>query len=73
MLQCLIPVAAMLHIEKKLVVEGGTDVSKSPPLESFTTCLLPLMSRMGIQVKIEKVKKGYYPKAGGSIAYSVSC
>lgn len=71
MLQCLIPIAAMLHIEKPLVVEGGTDVSKSPPLDSFATCLLPLLKQMGVQVTLEKVKKGYYPKGGGSITYSV--
>jgi RNA 3'-terminal phosphate cyclase len=26
---------------------------------------------MGVEVKLEKVKKGYYPKGGGSITYTV--
>ena len=73
MLQSLIPIAAMLGFTKNMVVEGGTDVSKSRPLESFTTCLIPLMAKMGVEVRLEKVKKGYYPKGGGSITYNVSC
>lgn len=73
MLQSLIPIAAMLGYKKDLVVEGGTDVSKSPPLECFATCLIPLMAKMGVEVKLVKVKKGYYPKGGGSITYNVSC
>lgn len=28
---------------------------------------------MGLEVKFDKVKKGYYPKGGGSIVYSVTC
>lgn len=48
MLQSLIPIAAMLGMTKNMVVEGGTDVSKSPPLESFEKCLIPLMARMGV-------------------------
>lgn len=50
MMQCLIPVFTALGYEKIVKINGGTDVSRSPPLESIKLGLIPLLSKMGINL-----------------------
>ena len=52
MLQCFIPVFAALGYDRSVKVEGGTDVSRSPCLESIELGLKPLMSQMGVDLQI---------------------
>lgn len=66
-LQCLIP--AILGASKPVTVsfEGGaTDTSGAPPLDYFEHVFAWFLGRMGIDVKLEVSRRGYYPK-GGSI------
>jgi RNA 3'-terminal phosphate cyclase len=35
MMQCLVPVLTFLNYEKEVKIIGGTDVSRSPPVESI--------------------------------------
>lgn len=48
MMQCLVPVFACLGYDQVVRVNGGTDVSRSPPMESIKLALMPLLSKMGI-------------------------
>ena len=48
MMQCLVPVFTGLGYDKMVRINGGTDVSRSPPLESIRLALIPLLTRMGI-------------------------
>lgn len=43
----------------------------SPPSRIVKKILVPLLSKMGINLKIIKIKSGYYPKGRGFIQYSV--
>jgi RNA 3'-terminal phosphate cyclase (ATP) len=67
MMQCLVPVFAGIGYDKLVKVNGGTDVSRSPPLESVRLGLIPLLSRMGVRLSIEDIKPGYYPVGRGYI------
>ena len=50
MMQCLVPVFAGIGYDKVVKINGGTDVSRSPPMESIKLGLLPLLNRMGINI-----------------------
>ncbi|MFQ6061505.1 MAG: RNA 3'-terminal phosphate cyclase [Thermoplasmata archaeon] len=67
---CLLPA---LHAPTKtvLTVTGGTDVRWSPPIDYFRYVFLPLIGKMGVFARIEKVRRGYYPRGGGRVVLHV--
>ncbi|SHF62493.1 RNA 3'-terminal phosphate cyclase (ATP) [Microbulbifer donghaiensis] len=67
-LQALLPVA--LHADKlvELTVTGGTDVKMAPPVDYLLMVFLPWLARMGVKVRVESVRHGYYPKGGGAVS-----
>ncbi len=67
---CLIPA---LHAPTKSVftVTGGTDVRWSPPIDYFQFVFLPVIEKMGVFARIERVRRGYYPKGGGKVVLHV--
>ena len=67
MMQCLVPVFAGVGYEKVVRVNGGTDVSRSPPLESVRLMLIPLLNKMGVKLEIEEIKPGYFPIGKGYV------
>lgn len=70
-LQAALPVAVACGETTWLRVTGGTDVRAAPPLDYFRHVLLPLLSRMGVRVQIDVLKRGYYPRGGGEVAVEV--
>ena len=50
MMQCLVPVFVGIGYDNLVRINGGTDVSRSPPLESIKLLLIPLLQRMGVQL-----------------------
>jgi RNA 3'-terminal phosphate cyclase len=71
MLQCLVPTCVGIGYEQEIKVEGGTDVSRSPPIESIEKGLIPLMNRMGVNLHITDIKRGYYPTGKGYLQFRV--
>ena len=67
MMQCLVPVFTCIGYDKLVKINGGTDVSRSPPLASIKNLLIPLLDRMGIRLNIEDVKPGYFPIGKGYV------
>lgn len=67
---CFIPA---LHAPTKsvLTITGGTDVRWSPPIDYFQNVFLPMVEKMGVFAKVERVKRGYYPKGGGKVVLHV--
>jgi RNA 3'-terminal phosphate cyclase (ATP)/RNA 3'-terminal phosphate cyclase (GTP) len=70
-LQAALPVAVACGERMWLRIQGGTDVRAAPPLDYLRHVLLPLLSRMGVRVQIEVLKRGYYPRGGGEVAVEV--
>ena len=60
---------ASVNAEKatELEVIGGTNVRMSPPADYYSNVLLPLLSRMGMDIKLEIVQRGFYPRGGGRV------
>lgn len=67
MMQCLVPVFAGLGYESVVRINGGTDVSRSPPLESIRLGLIPLLGKIGVNLEILDIKPGYYPVGKGYV------
>ncbi|BFI73691.1 RNA 3'-terminal phosphate cyclase [Nanoarchaeota archaeon] len=54
----------------KLKIIGGTDVKNSPSLDYFRYVLLPYYNIFG-KVKLEIIKRGFYPKGNGEIKLEI--
>lgn len=68
---CLLP-ALSSGCECCITVTGGTDVKWSPPLDYFEHVFLHVLKRLGADVRVDTVRRGYYPRGGGSIRASVN-
>lgn len=60
--------AARSH-KKRLTVDicGGTNVMWAPPIDSYSTLLFPMMSKMGIGADVKIIERGFYPQGGGRV------
>ena len=59
----------LLASDRESVVEirGGTDVSWSPPVDYIKNVTFKALSELGVDVKLDLIARGYYPKGGGLI------
>lgn len=48
-----------------VTIEGGTDVQHAPSCDYVKHVKVPLLRKLGIQVDLRVIKRGYYPKGGG--------
>lgn len=70
-LQALLPVALRAGAPVRLQLTGGTDVRAAPPLDYLRHVLLPLLTRMGVEVRLTLQRRGYYPRGGGVVEVAV--
>jgi RNA 3'-terminal phosphate cyclase (ATP) len=70
-LQAALPVAIACGERVSMHITGGTDVRAAPPLDYFRHVLLPLLSPMGVAVKVDVLQRGYYPRGGGEVIVAV--
>mmetsp|Transcript_618 Transcript_618/g.2180 ORF Transcript_618/g.2180 Transcript_618/m.2180 type:complete len:407 (-) Transcript_618:52-1272(-) len=57
--------------EFQLELKGGTNAIMAPQIDYFTDVFMPIAGKMGVQATIDVVTRGYYPKGGGHVRYSV--
>lgn len=62
-----------LHASKPIIIKltGGTDVKWAPTWDYFTHIFLPLIDLMGVKTNARLIKRGYYPKGGGSAELTI--
>jgi len=70
-LQALLLPLALANGRSRIILTGGTHVPWSPPVHYLTDVLLPALSRMGLAVRMELQRWGFYPKGGGRIAVEI--
>lgn len=70
-LQALLPV--VLHADGvcHLHITGGTDVRMAPPWDYLQRVFLPWLAQMGVALRVDSVRHGYYPKGGGEVKLTV--
>ena len=66
-LQALLPAALVANASVRIHLSGGTDVRAAPPLDYLRFVLLPLLARMGANVELTLLRRGYYPRGGGEV------
>ncbi len=71
-LQAVLPAVLASGRGGTITVTGGTDVRQAPSIDYFAEVLLPLLQRMGVDVRLEVLHRGYYPRGGGEVRVSLS-
>lgn len=71
-LQSLIPVGGFAPDGITATIKGGTSGKGAIPIEYYLGVILPILARMGVEVKLDLLKRGYYPKGGGQVKVSIN-
>lgn len=66
-LQAALPVMIFAPGKVKLKIRGGTDVPWSPPIDYVRHVFLSILREMGVNIKINVIRRGHYPKGGGIV------
>eukprot|EP01069_Polyplicarium_translucidae_P007545 Polyplicarium_translucidae@DN3119_c0_g2_i1.p2 len=67
MLQSTVIPLAFAAKQSRLSLHGGTDVEFSPAIGYFEHVLCPTLKKMGLDVKLEVARRGFFPKGGGIV------
>ncbi len=67
---CMIP-AVLAKGPVTLSIRGGTDVPWAPPIDYLRMIMLPLLQRMGAEVDVSVIQRGFYPSGGGEIRVDI--
>jgi RNA 3'-terminal phosphate cyclase (ATP) len=57
--------------ESTLTLKGGTHVPWSPPFHYISEVFLPMLGRLGIDIRASLESCGFYPKGGGKIRFAI--
>jgi RNA 3'-terminal phosphate cyclase (ATP) len=66
-LQTVLPALLTAVGRSSVVLEGGTHNPQAPTFEFLAKAYVPLIQRMGPQIRIELLRAGFFPKGGGRI------
>jgi RNA 3'-phosphate cyclase len=73
LLLAVLPICAFARKPVRLQVRrGGTDVRSSPTVNYLKYVLVPVLSKMGLQVELEVKSYGYYPVGLGEVVMRAS-
>jgi RNA 3'-terminal phosphate cyclase (ATP) len=71
-LQTVLPALITAPGPSTLVLEGGTHNPTSPPFEFLARTFLPVLARMGPQVRATLERAGFYPAGGGRLHVQIT-
>ena len=71
LLHALIPPLLHAEGESEIEITGGTNVLWSPTTDYFRHVFCNFLDRMGISIKVDVKKHGFYPRGGGKILVRV--
>ncbi|TFF68626.1 RNA 3'-terminal phosphate cyclase [Candidatus Thorarchaeota archaeon] len=66
-LQAVVPAAAFAPGPVEFEIRGGTDVAWSPPIDYMKNVFAPMVGKLGVNLSIEMVRRGHYPRGGGLV------
>lgn len=70
-LHTVLPALLLTEGESVLTLEGGTDNEAAPPFAHLEQVYLPLVRRLGGEVRATLHRRGFYPAGGGSFEIHV--
>lgn len=69
--QTVLPALALAEKASTVTLEGGTHNKCAPTFDFLARAFLPLVERMGVGVRAEIVRHGFYPAGGGALSFRV--
>ncbi len=71
-LQTILPALMIADGPSEIILEGGTHNPFAPPYDFLEKAFLPVLSKMGAQIKTNLDTAGFYPAGGGRFSVSVT-
>jgi len=71
-LQAILPALIVASGPSVLTLQGGTHNPFAPPFDFLQRAFLPLLNRMGPNVKAELERPGFYPAGGGKVRFTIT-
>ncbi|MCA9604266.1 MAG: RNA 3'-terminal phosphate cyclase [Myxococcales bacterium] len=71
-LSTVLPALALADEPSVVTVEGGTHNPLAPTVDFLRASLLPLLARMGVEVRLTLERHGFYPKGGGRLRAEIT-
>lgn len=68
-LQALMPVLAFSSRGASLVLKGGTNNPRAPPIDYVKEVLARVLAEMGYRVDVSVERRGFYPRGGGIVRF----
>lgn len=72
LMQVSLPCLLFANGPAEVVLKGGTNAEFAPQIDYFDQVFQPMVKCMGVKYKCDVRKRGYYPKGGGVVHFSVS-
>ncbi|MCS7145638.1 MAG: RNA 3'-terminal phosphate cyclase [Nitrososphaerota archaeon] len=66
-LQSLLPVICFADGPCEVEIRGGTNNPMAPPVDYIQEVLAPALRMMGVEVRLELVRRGFYPRGQGVV------
>jgi RNA 3'-terminal phosphate cyclase (ATP) len=63
--QTVFPALMMISGQSRLMLEGGTHNPLAPSYDYLQQVFVPILRKMGVTVKLELIRYGFYPAGGG--------
>lgn len=70
-LQTILPALLRATGPSNLNLEGGTHNPAAPPFDFLRSCFVPVVERMGPQIRLELRRPGFFPAGGGSFLANI--
>jgi RNA 3'-terminal phosphate cyclase (ATP) len=70
-LQTILPALLRAAEPSTLNLEGGTHNPAAPPFDFLRSCFIPVAERMGLQIRLELRRYGFFPAGGGSFLTTI--
>lgn len=71
LLQSVLLPACFASDKISLDITGGTCGRAQIPMEYYEGVIIPILKKMGVDIKLKLLKAGYYPKGGGRVEVSI--
>ncbi len=67
-------ILASLKTDNKIIIRltGGSDIKWAPTWDYFQHVYIPIIKKIGINVEVKLIKRGYYPKGGGEAEITIN-